>query len=334
MWLCLSFIYIHGILWIYCQENISHPISVSTMTWIKGSSQVNPEGVYGAIGIESSSNTPGGREGSVSWTSSSGHACLFAGGKPNGSPSEYFNDVWCYNIQSLSWVWLKGSSQENQLGVYGPIGEESSSNTPGGRIESVLWSNSRGDVWIFGGSGYGNSLTIGYLNDVWYLDMSTLTWIWLKGSSEINQVGTYGSLGEESASNTPGGRKSSLGWSNDDHMAFLFGGSGYNLGTPLIGVFNDIWSLNTDSMLWVWLKGSSLGSQEGTYGTLGVESILNYPGGREGSALWKDTTGNIYIFGGTGYGSSNGYLNVVFECLYIPLEMVERLICCKPKCNI
>ena len=51
--------------------------------------------------------------------------------------------------------------------------------------------------------------------------------------------------------------------------------------------------------------GAQLG-QPGVYGTQGVPSAANVPGGRYGSVSWIDSSGNLWLFGGAG---RNGPLN-------------------------
>ena len=68
---------------------------------------------------------------------------------------------------------------------------------------------------------------------------------------------------------------------------------------------------------WTWMGGSdtfivpencSLNCviPSGVYGTLGVPAASNYPGGRQSGATWTDKDGNLWLFGGYGYDSSNG----------------------------
>ena len=45
------------------------------------------------------------------------------------------------------------------------------------------------------------------------------------------------------------------------------------------------------------------GGQSGIYGTLGVASASNVPGGREYAVSWTDSNGNFWLFGGMGYDS-------------------------------
>lgn len=44
------------------------------------------------------------------------------------------------------------------------------------------------------------------------------------------------------------------------------------------------------------------GPTYGIYGSKGVASILNFPGSREPSCSWKDSTGIFWMYGGLGNG--------------------------------
>ncbi|MCB9219245.1 MAG: hypothetical protein H6610_07285 [Ignavibacteriales bacterium] len=41
----------------------------------------------------------------------------------------------------------------------------------------------------------------------------------------------------------------------------------------------------------------------GVYGTKGTASTSNFPGSRAASVAWQDGNGNLYLWGGHGYGS-------------------------------
>ncbi|MBN1524921.1 MAG: hypothetical protein JW904_10580 [Spirochaetales bacterium] len=63
---------------------------------------------------------------------------------------------------------------------------------------------------------------------------------------------------------------------------------------------------------WTWITGTNLTGQNGVYGEKGITSPENIPGGRYGSALWTDTEGNYWVFGGYGKtpeSGMDGYLN-------------------------
>lgn len=56
--------------------------------------------------------------------------------------------------------------------------------------------------------------------------------------------------------------------------------------------------------MWTWVGGVNATMQSGIYGTKGGPTASNYPGSRGGAAMWFDeSTGDIWLFGGTGYDS-------------------------------
>ncbi len=71
-------------------------------------------------------------------------------------------------------------------------------------------------------------------------------------------------------------------------------------------------SVSAQTNEWSWMGGSNtvdcnlpLGCSElGVYGTLGVHSAGNIPGGRYGEVTWTDKSGNFWLFSGdrAGYG--------------------------------
>ena len=72
---------------------------------------------------------------------------------------------------------------------------------------------------------------------------------------------------------------------------------------------------------WTWMGGSSaIGTacsqvyfcgQVGVYGTQGVASAENVPGGRNSGATWADSNGRLWLFGGAGFDAvgNNFFLN-------------------------
>lgn len=68
-------------------------------TWMTGSSTPGATGVYGTLGVPSSSNVPGARYCAVSWIDGSGNFWLFGGSFDSTTPQETvsgFNDLWRY----------------------------------------------------------------------------------------------------------------------------------------------------------------------------------------------------------------------------------------------
>jgi len=66
---------------------------------------------------------------------------------------------------------------------------------------------------------------------------------------------------------------------------------------------------------WTWINGDSTINKYGSYGTPGVASNTNKPGGRYSSASWTDASNNLWLFGGIGMSANNsaGYLNDLWK---------------------
>jgi N-acetylneuraminic acid mutarotase len=129
--------------------------------------------------------------------------------------------------------------------------------------------------------------------------VSSNQWTWMKGDNATNQPGVYGSQGSASLTNKPGARQSATTWTDASGKLWLFGGLGYD-GTGGTYYLNDLWKYDPATNMWTWIKGDNIGNQLGSYGTLGISAPGNKPGGREGSVSWRDGTGNLWLFGGSG----------------------------------
>jgi N-acetylneuraminic acid mutarotase len=280
-------------------------------TWIGGSNVANQKGIYGTLGTPSANNIPGARRGSVAWVDSQGNMWLFGGfGYDSAGAGEaYLNDLWKYN--NGKWTWMGGSNVANQKGIYGTLGVTLAANIPGGRGNDWLVTDPSGNGWLFGGSGYDSTGTLGsHLNDLW--KFSNGQWTWMAGSNLANPMGTYGTNGVPSAANTPGGRYNAFVWADSSGNVWLFGGHGYD-STGKDDRLNDLWKFSSGQ--WTWMGGSDLADQAGTYGTMGTPNPSNVPGARGGPMTWIDEQGNLWLFGGTGHDSAGtlGDLNDVWR---------------------
>ncbi|MFO0319853.1 MAG: kelch repeat-containing protein, partial [Neisseriaceae bacterium] len=288
-----------------------YEISTNTWTWMSGESKINPFGDYGTKGVASSTNMPGSRDGSVSWTDESGNLWLFGGYGYSATQISFLNDLWKYDISTNTWTWMSGESQVNQFGNYGTKGVASSTNMPGSRNRSASWTDESGNFWLFGGYGY-SANQISFLNDLWKYDIYTNTWTWVSGGNQINQFGNYGIKGVASSTNMPGSRDSLVSWKDGSGNLWIFGGYGY--GATQIGFLNDGWKYDISTNTWTWMSGESQVNQFGDYGTKGIVSVTNMPGSRSNTISWKDSSGNLWIFGGYGYGATeSGSLNDLWK---------------------
>ena len=70
-----------------------------------------------------------------------------------------FNHFYTYGTAGLI-VWISGSNEKNQYGVYGIQGEPSSTNVPGSRNCWASWIDSSNNLYLFGGDGHATSTSI------------------------------------------------------------------------------------------------------------------------------------------------------------------------------
>jgi hypothetical protein len=225
--------------------------STKEWTWVSGSGAGNVAPVFGTQGVGSTSNTPGARALSVSWGDKSGNFWIY-GGEPSAGTcgNGDYSDLWEFNITTKDWTWVSGSDCGGVLPIYGTQGVAATSNTPGGRDSAVGWTDSSGNLWLFGGFNYdGSGVPIGtttmnqILNDLWEFSPATKEWTWAGGSNTGEARGVYGTLGTASASNVPGARGSqgiAVSWTDSSGNFWLFGGIGYD-SSGTWGSLNDLW---------------------------------------------------------------------------------------------
>lgn len=287
------------------------PTPTPLWIWAGGSSLENQSSIHGPSGTADPAYVPGGRYGVASSTDPSGRAWLFGGLSQVLTAHEerveyYLNELWRFDPATGTWIWLRGSSELWPTGEYGEIGIESPGNTPGGRLGSSLWSDSAGQLWLFGGQGFDNWGSpdgwspSGYLNDLWRYNPATNNWTWMKGSDTANQGGIYGTQGAEGPANTPGARNYATSWTDSSGRFWLFGGGMLN-SQYYWGAYHDLWRFDPHTGNWTWVKGSQGLDQPGTYGIQGVASPDNLPPGRLGAAAWTDPAGRLWLFGGISY---------------------------------
>ena len=284
--------------------------STSQWTWESGSNITNHPGVYGSLGVAAQGNSPGSRNYAASWTDTSGNLWLFSGvGDDSTGNFGYLNDLWEFNPSTLEWTWVAGSNLVGQLGSYGTLGTPAPANVPGGRNQSSTWTDTSGNLWLFGGYGLDSTGILGYLNDFWEFNPSTKEWTWIGGSNSLGcpdcgTPGVYGTLGTPASGNFPGGRNEASSWTDRSGNLWLFGGVGYGNVKNAWGDQNDLWEFNPATKEWAWMAGSNVGAQAGVYGTMATPTVGNVPGVRQQAASWIDDDGNLWLFGGQGYDSA------------------------------
>ncbi len=324
--------------------------STKEWTWMSGSRTLPSCGfpkycgqpsVFGTKGSPAAANVPGGRGSSVSWVSG-GDLWLIGGlGANSGSETAELDDLWKFNVSTREWTWIGGSDTLAQDSVYGALRVPAPGNFPGDRDYSFGWTDASGNLWLFGGNDEWIGV-FGTLDDLWEFSPSTNEWAWMGGNSNVGPnlnswPGIYGKLGEPAAGNTPGARQSSVSWTYSSGNLWLFGGWGFDADDNG-GYLNDLWEFNPSTDEWVWMGGSSSVvfdptsqynciamenpcGQPGVYGALEEPAPSNIPGGRDEAAVWTDSSGNLWLFGGYGMDSKDnaGWLNDLWTLEFKPL---------------
>jgi len=313
--------------------------SINEWAWMGGQFWANcsgtlcaSPGVYGTLGVSATGNTPGGRSGAASWTDKSGNFWLFGG---NGADVHgnlgYLNDLWKFDPSINGWTWMGGENHLGstcgelgqatvcgQPGVYGTLGTPAPGNIPGSRSGASTWTDSSGNLWLFGGLSWDASGTFGSLNDLWIFNPSTNEWTWMSGGSEIGSncatvngatmcglPGVYGTLGASAAGYVPAGRSFASSWTDGSGNFWLYGGwvFAFNFlsgsGSPpdnLDNAAEDFWMFNPSTNEWAWMGGNMSWYESGVYGTPGVPAAGNSPDLSFDSTAWTDSTGNFWLF--------------------------------------
>ncbi|HKR03891.1 MAG TPA: kelch repeat-containing protein [Bacteroidia bacterium] len=251
--------------------------------WLKGDSVPNQAANYGVQGVPGPSNQPPGIYEPCEWRDINGNFWVYI-----------YADLWRYNPLTNEWTWMKGPGTISYPGSYGIKGVPSPSNNPPALSTGITsWTDNQGNFWMFGGQGVG-----GPFNALWKYDVSTNEWTWMKGSNSGGQWGVYGTQGIPNTLNVPGCRWECVAaWTDDNGSLWLFGGWSANL-------FNDLWKYDISTNEWTWMKGSDIPNQPAVYGTLGIEDPANTPGCRMSYSRWKDSNGNLWLFGGFLYAST------------------------------
>jgi hypothetical protein len=306
-------------------------------TWIDGGKTAGATGLpqYGQFPPSAPTttpnpltNTPGTRYGAAGWTDRFGNLFLFggtgfelSGGTPPDTHEFPMNDMWvCVTfLDGCQWQLVGGYDTTNGAAIQANAklelqpGSYSGTVFPGARLGVATWTDTAGNLWMFGGSDGGS-----FLNDFWEYDTTAFngnnytategTWVLVSGSGATDQAGVYtgGTL-------VPGARTNAVTWTDASGNFWLFGGSGADsLGH--LGYLNDLWEYTSGH--WVWVSGGVTNTRNlnGIYGTQGVAATTNMPGGRQEAAGWADANGNLWLFGGEGEDKSgtdngNGILN-------------------------
>jgi hypothetical protein len=268
-------------------------------------------GVYGTLKTANAANTPGDRVQGATWTDTTGKFWLFGGDGPDSVTAAPLplNDLWMFDPASKEWTWEGGPSTvavtgtgAGNAGTYAAEGSLNANNQPGSRYQATTWTDSNGNLWMFGGEGNDSTSTTNLsLNDLWMYSISSGEWNWVGGPSTVTHhpgmAGVYGTIKTPASTNWPGGRYGASAWVDGSGNVWLFGGNGYDInGSP--GELDDLWMYNPTTGNWTWMAGSNTASPAGVFGVEGSANAANIPPPRFNAMKWTDTGGNFWLFAG------------------------------------
>lgn len=259
-----------------------HAQNGGTWTWIHGDTVAGTSS-FGTKGVSSPSNLPPGRYHPAYWQDLNGNFWIFSG--TNG-----LADMWMFNPNINEWTWVSGSNLiSGKGGVSGSKGVPSKNNYPSERVYgAACWTDSIGDLWLYGGSSR---------NDLWRYNILNNEWTWMDGDANTTSLSTsrnHGTLGIPSSSNFPGMRwECKSNWVVNNELVFFGGGcTGGNC--------NDVWTYSISSNVWTWIGGNNTSGGTAVKGTLGIPSSSNRaPAGWTYTKWKKDDKLYIYSIGGS-----------------------------------
>ena len=191
-----------------------------------------------------STSYPCHRVAAAAWIDASGNFCMFGGDAwddDGGDPGEgMLNDVWRYSPSANSWTRLDGPS-----GAFDEMDEQPrSTSNPGSRTSPTYWTDSNGNLYMFGGDACWYDANqrqnrVSNFDDLWRY--GTSGWELLRDGSP-GQILVHGTLGDPAPEGTPGARWSSHAFTVND-VLYLFGGFGGDVNGGG-GELSDMWTYN------------------------------------------------------------------------------------------
>ncbi|XP_070578735.1 uncharacterized protein [Ptychodera flava] len=213
------------------------------------------------------------------------------------------------------WTWIGGAKTRNETSVFN--GDETlpqNEEYPGARAGSAIWSDGKGDVWMFGGEGFdvteaknqadpslpffpANGDATYLLNSLWKFDALKRTW------RAIHKSGNY--------SDIPTARHHATACGIRNKFLLIYGGLGYNF-----QAYSDLWMFDFQDSLWKRIDFAQRNS--------------SFPEARGDPSSWC-TGEELWIFGGL-RGNSEvlsdfwvlSLTSLTWSQLNVTVDMVER----------
>lgn len=255
--------------------------------------------LYGAVGVYSSKNDPGGRWGHACTRDSQGVLWVSMGYPLGGE----FSDLWSLRISDTTPEWAFWGELSPSTAP-----KESTDTAPGGRDNHAAWIDASDVMWFYGG----NAVGARDLGDMWFLDLRKLAesppalpayqLVFLCNSTLCSANATY-----------PGSRGFAASWTDPTRTTlYLYGG---RIGSGVTAAhYSDLWAFDVATLKWTQVSGDATFAPSTYYNRprivstpVGQASLSNYPGARRSAAAAVGTN-QVLIFGGYGAADSTALL--------------------------
>lgn len=251
-------------------------------------------------GLVEDENTPGGTgKFGAQWNDSEGNLWIYGiyGKFTNEVNNTSYSsvDLWKFNSVQKKWQWINGNensffkSYTGDLINYGTLNTENKRNAPGRRLDAMSWTDSTGNLWMFGGQ---VTSVNSYYQDLWMYNKASNNWVWKGGIKNadygFNRHANYGAQGIYSSTNIPGARVRGKTWTDAQGNFYLYGGYGFDETSTTEGYLNDVWKYDVALNQWVWLSGDK---------TINNYNSSGYPPADYNTGIsWADQDKNFWYF--------------------------------------
>jgi N-acetylneuraminic acid mutarotase len=195
----------------------------------------------------------------------------------------------------------KGENEQSAVASSKPYKDKDynygSETNPSPRSNTVSWSDPKGGLWVFGGSGYDQNYQWGVFRDMWRYDPSANSWKLIKGKTNQAQFAAP----QKTESELPLPRKDAASWVDKKGGLWLYGGRSLSDLEHL----DDLWRFDPDQGTWSKVKGAEKVNQRPDHGKQNQSGNDSSPGSRSAATAWTDPEGNLWLFGGVSYQSED-----------------------------
>lgn len=253
---------------------------------VSGKQQFNQSASWGQQKTSDGNNTPGSRSDCTSWTDKNGNLWLFGGltaDPDNIGLSNYYNDLWVFDIKKTQWQWVAGINKPNQFADTLVNGKDDKGPTPSSRSNATGWYDAkRNTLWLYGGTGYGiSSSEKGGLSDMWSYAIDDGKWMKQNGGFKINtEPDVFSASSTGSKLNSPGRRIGTTSWTDKSGILYLMGGYNQFL-REYIHIDRFIWKYDTETNQWSILPQTAAAGIGGGTAFTASDGTLYFFGGKE-----------------------------------------------------